>query len=107
MSGSYSTVDRNFSTLTRMLSDKRLSLNHETMEDLVIVFGYNHLSNQSERDKTLKQVHHLYMLKRRYVQLDNSYEVIRDEMARKEESDTSYDDSEELSNDRETKVKKA
>ena len=27
-------------------------------------------------------------------------------MARKEESDTSYDDSEELSNDRETKVKK-
>ena len=47
------------------------------------------------------------MLKRRYVQLDNSYEEIRDEMARKEESDTPYDDSEELSNDRETKVKKA
>ena len=28
-------------------------------------------------------------------------------MARKEESDTSYDDSEKLSNDTETKVKKA
>ena len=72
------------------------------MEDLLIVFGNNHLSNQSERDKTFKQVHQLYLLKRRHGQLDNNYEVIRDDMANKEESDSSYDDSEELSNDRET-----
>ena len=72
------------------------------MEDLAIVFGYNHLSNQSERDKTFKQVHQLYMLKRRQVQLNNNYEVIRDEMAGREESDTFYDDSEELRNDMQT-----
>ena len=36
IAGSNSNVDRNFSTLTHILSDKRLSLNHETMEDLVI-----------------------------------------------------------------------
>ena len=72
IAGSNSNVDRNFSTLTHILSHKRLSLNHETMEDLVIVFVNSHLSNQSERDKTFKQVHQLYTLKRRHVQLDNN-----------------------------------
>ena len=70
------------------------------MEDLVI--GNNHLSNQSESGETIKQVHQPYMLKRRHTQIDNYQEVIRDEMANKEESDTFYDDREELSNDRET-----
>ena len=60
------------------------------MEDLII--ANNHLSNQSERGKTIKQVHQLYMLKRSHEQVDHYQEVIRDEMANKEESD----DSEEL-----------
>ena len=70
------------------------------MEDLVI--GNNHLSNQSESGETIKQVHQPYMLKRRHTQIDNYQEVISDEMANKEESDTFYDDREELSNDKET-----
>ena len=96
ISGPNSNFDCNFS----MLTSKRLSLNYETMEDLVIC--NNHLSNQSERGETIKQVHQLYMLKRRHVQVDNFQEVIRDEMAYKEEGYTFYDDSEKLSNDRET-----
>ena len=70
--GSNLNVDRNFSALTRILPDKQPSLNHEKMEDLAIVFDYKHLSNQSEHDKTFKQIHQLYMLKRRHVQLDNN-----------------------------------
>ena len=65
VSGSNSSVDGNFSALTCILPDKRLSLNHETMEDLVMVFGNNHLPNQSERGKTFKQIHQLYILKKK------------------------------------------
>ena len=61
----FENFDGNFSALTCILSDKRLSLNHETMEDLVMVFGNNHLPNQSERGKTFKQIHQLYILKKK------------------------------------------
>eukprot|EP00795_Rhopilema_esculentum_P011494 gene11494-21711_t len=37
LSGSNSTVERAFSVLTSMLSDRRLSLHHETMEDLMLI----------------------------------------------------------------------
>ena len=40
--------------LTSILSDKRLSLNHVLMGELIIVFGNNNLWSQSERDKIIE-----------------------------------------------------
>ena len=37
LSGSNSTVERAFSFFTLLLSDRRLSLHHETMEDLMLI----------------------------------------------------------------------
>lgn len=69
------------------------------MEDLVIVFGNNHLWNKAEHNEIIKRTHQLYMLKGRHVQVDSNQEEIRGKVL---ESNISNDDNEELSDGEET-----
>ena len=47
---SNSTVEAGFSFLSAMLSDRRLSLRHDTMEDLLIIKANDRLWTANERD---------------------------------------------------------
>ena len=49
ISGSNSKVERTFSTVSNILSDKRLSMSHSTLNDNLIVYGNHSLWNKDER----------------------------------------------------------
>jgi hypothetical protein len=67
---SNSVVEAGFSMLTAMLSDRRLSLKHETMENLLMI-KVNHLMwNDLERGEILEVALAKYMEKRRKIQID-------------------------------------
>ena len=62
---SNSTVECGFSILTSMLSDRRLSLNHNTMEDLLLIKANHHSWEELERDEILEDALKVFMSKRR------------------------------------------
>ena len=48
--GSNSKAEKTFSTVTNILSDKRLSMNHKTLEDCLVIFGNNSLWKKHEKE---------------------------------------------------------
>ena len=70
-SGSNSEVERAFSTLTLLLSDRRLSMDHQTMDDLMVVKCNNYVWTEQERREILDLAVARYMEKRRKTRVDN------------------------------------
>ena len=65
ISGSNSEVERAFSILTMLLSDRRLSLDHQTMEDLMVIKVNDHAWSPQERREILESTVARYLEKRR------------------------------------------
>ena len=71
ISGSNSQVERTFSTVTNILSDKRLFMNQNTLEDCLVILGNNSLWKKHEKEEIIRASRELYMSKRRKKQIDN------------------------------------
>ena len=69
ISGSNSTVERSFSLLSNMLTDKRLSTTHATMNMLLKIKINDSLWNERERQEIIDRAMEIFMTKRRRVQL--------------------------------------
>lgn len=64
-SGSNSTVERSFSLLTNMLSDRRLSMSHKTMNMLLKIKISDKLWNDIERKELIDRALEIFLNKRR------------------------------------------
>ncbi|XP_077989284.1 zinc finger protein 862-like [Glandiceps talaboti] len=69
---SNSTVEAGFSFLTAMLTDRRLSMNHETMEDLLVIKANHLVFTEMERSEIIESALDEFMQKRRKLQIDNA-----------------------------------
>jgi len=69
---SNSVVESGFSHLSSMLTDRRLSLNHSTMEDLLLLKINHHSWVDSDRDEIITSALKKYTRKRRCTKLDNT-----------------------------------
>ena len=65
LSGSNSAVERSFSILTMILSDRRLSLQHQVMEDLMVIKCNDRNWNKEEKQNIIKKSIEIYFQKRR------------------------------------------
>lgn len=63
--GSNSSVERAFSLLTSILSNRRLKLRHKTIEDLMIIKLNDKIWSPSERNEILENALKIYLRKRR------------------------------------------
>lgn len=70
VSGSNSTVERAFSILSLILSDRRVSLKHDSMVDIIMIKANNKCWSEQERNEILDRAYELYTAKRRKVVLD-------------------------------------
>ncbi|CAB3995543.1 zinc finger 862-like [Paramuricea clavata] len=61
ISGSNSTVERTFSVLTNILSDKRLSMRHSTLDDSLIVYGNDSLWSVKEKEEIIDRAVQIYL----------------------------------------------
>ena len=75
ISGSNSQVERTFSTVTNILSDKRLSMNHNKLEDCLVILGNDSLWKKHEKEEIIQASRELSMNKRRKKQIDNDVVV--------------------------------
>ena len=69
ISGSNSSVERTFSFVTNILSDKRLSMSHDTLENSVIVSGNDSIWSEKEREEIIDRALEIYLSKRRITTL--------------------------------------
>jgi hypothetical protein len=96
ISGSNSEVERTFSIVTNILADKRLSMNHDTLADCVIILGNKSLWSKDEYDNIIDLSLLKYLKKRR--KSDVGYSNNKDKIATIQEiptcSDTEDIDSE-------------
>lgn len=69
---SNSTVERGFSSLTSMLSDRRLSLHHKTMENLLLIRVNNLSWTDTEREDILNRSVNAYLSKRRKCKMESA-----------------------------------
>ncbi len=65
ISGSNSSVERTFSVLTNILSDKRLSLTHKAMNENMIVYGNHKLWSKEEKDEIIERAVQIYLQSKR------------------------------------------
>lgn len=72
IAGSNSSVERAFSLLTLLLNDRRLSMSHETMEDLLLTKANDSAWSEAERKGIIARAVEIYLEKRRKVQLARS-----------------------------------
>lgn len=70
LSGSNSSVERAFSLLTLLLSNRRLKMKHDTINDLVIIKGNDPCWTDNEKRELLKRAEEIYMSTRRKLQVD-------------------------------------
>ena len=70
ISGSNSTVERAFSTLTQILTDRRISLKHKSIEDVMIIKGNDCNWTDEERNEILERAREIYYEKRQRTRLD-------------------------------------
>jgi len=100
-------VERGFSILTNMLSDRRLLTNHETMEALLLIKGHNAIWTEQEREELIQSAVEIYIstASRRKVKLEESgsinplhyaprkrkYIEVESESNSESEGDTDYD----------------
>ncbi|XP_065665100.1 zinc finger protein 862-like [Hydra vulgaris] len=90
IAGSNSAVERVFSILTVILTDRRLKMNHSTMEDSIIIAGNDTNFTQQERDDILSRAVDIFLDKRRVFFLDSANASIATDYS-SEESCTSED----------------
>ena len=62
---SNSTVERAFSTLTNILTDKRLSMKHKRMEQILIISSNDKNWTIQERNEIIERAVDIYLQKRR------------------------------------------
>ena len=77
LSGSNPTVERAFSVLTMMLSDRSLSLHHETMEDLMLLKCNDKNWGCQEREDIIDRALEIFRSKRRIGLTEGQPEVKR------------------------------
>eukprot|EP00795_Rhopilema_esculentum_P011010 gene11010-19852_t len=77
LSGFNSTVEHALSVLTLMLSDGKLSLHHETMEDLMLIKYNNKSWGCQEREGIIERTLEIYMSKLKMVLTEGQPEVER------------------------------
>jgi hypothetical protein len=65
LSSSNSAVERCFSTLTTILSDKRLRMHHSTMEECMVIVANDYVWSDEDRNLILKQAVNKYLEKQR------------------------------------------
>ena len=108
LSGSNSSVERAFSVLTTLLSDRRLSMKHDTMEEVILIAGNDSLWSDSERAEILNAAVEKYMSKRRILRMEQDpgvaqpmepMEVVDEDVDQLSEEDELNDDQEEESDD--------
>ena len=99
MSSSNSSVERVFSILTILLSDRRLKMNHSTMEDCIIISGNDALWSDKERGDIVKAAVEKYLMKRRVKRMakDKPTPIEVESSAEEDESDDSSSSSDEES----------
>ena len=102
ISASNSTVERAFSILSLILSDRRLSMSHKMMKRCIMISANDSNWSKSEREQLIERAVDLYMEKRRTAVFakegDNvagtsSKEVLEHEIPENESSETSMDTS--------------
>ena len=65
ISGSNSSVERCFSILTIILTDRRLSMNHELMENVMLIAGNKNNWSDMEKNKIIDRAVEIYLSIRR------------------------------------------
>ena len=96
LSGSNSSVERAFSTLSNILSDKRMSSKHATLENLLLVKLNDKVWNDVEREEIIESALAIYLKKRRKRRLDQPQQPAP-KVPRLEVEDSSSDSSDESS----------
>ena len=103
LSASNSTVERAFSILTAMLSDKRLLLKHTSLQDLMIIKINDKIWSVAEREEILESALNTYMSKRRTTQLSSpvskSARIDEQSSSSSDDSDSSVSDHSENESD--------
>ena len=101
LSGSNSTVERAFNLITLIMSDRRLSLSHSTMEDIVTININDKLWIQSEREEIIRAAANKYEKAKRRVRKFNEPPTKRPKVAEVVIESSSEDSDEEEDEDRE------
>ena len=102
ISGSNSKAERTFSIMSNILSDKRLSISHNTLTNNLIICGNNSLWNRNEREEIIKRALDTYLKLKRQMKISNltsiptSKEVEAPSTDNLSESDSDVDEIEEL-----------
>ena len=65
ISGSNSSAERAFSILTCLLSDRRLKMKHQTIEDLLLIKCNNKIWDEKEKEEIIARATSIYLSKRR------------------------------------------
>ena len=63
-------VERTFITIRNILSDKRLSISHSTLNDNLIVYCNDSLWNKNEKEKVIKRAVDLYLKTKRKMKIN-------------------------------------
>ena len=96
LSGSNSSVERAFSVLTMMLSDKRLKSSHHLLNYRLIIKGNDKYWSEAERSEILRRAVAIYMSKRsrrkRKIDSDTTVTTITTESIEISDDDDSSDD---------------
>ena len=102
ISVSNSTVERSFSLLTMLLSNRRISMSHRTMQDYMVININDKIWTKPEREKILSRAVAAYLSKRRTTQMENRPNYHQQEEYISEnssENEDVYDDSSNSSSD--------
>ena len=69
--GSNSQVEKTFRTVTNILLDKIPSMNHNTLENCLVILGNNSLWKKHDKEEIIQAIRELYMIKWWKKQTDN------------------------------------
>ena len=72
MSCSNATVERGFSDLTNIMTDRRLSLSHESMEMMLMIKINDYSWSDSERSSIINEATERYLKKRRFTSISHA-----------------------------------
>ena len=101
ISGSNSTVERAFSTLTLILTDRRISLNHNSIEDIMIINGNDVNWTIKEKEEIIARAREIYKEKRRRTRMEGEPPIKKREKVIKKEEIPEVDDLDIVSADEE------
>ena len=86
VSGSNPSVERAFNILTTIMSDRRLSMSHKTMENRMLIAGNDRNWSEEEREQLIMRAVDLYMEKRRTVVDSNQGNTIVEDVSNQSSS---------------------